>query len=161
MEKVRERISSLRAEVEAAQTKSEEYEVESKRLAQEQLGLEHEIVSLTNKNRNLEVELNETLEKMKALKGLEEDDDLLKKEKETAQRKINLLEQELENSDKSLRETTKNFREADVKAEHFERKMQQLENIIVNQERKNEELKLKNQELQVLLDEFNAGLDDF
>ncbi|KAI9026492.1 tropomyosin [Phycomyces nitens] len=161
MDKIREKINNLRAEVEAAQAKGDEYESEFKRLSQDQLQREHDISSLTNKNRNLEVELKETIDKMMALKGLEEDDNLLKKEKDTAQRKISLLEQELENSDKSLRETTKNFREADVKAEHFERKMQQLENMVVNQERKNEELTLKNQELQKLLDEFNDQLDDF
>ena len=48
-------------------------------------------------------------EKIKQLKSLEDDGDDLKKENDAAQRKITLLEQELENSELTIRETTKKY----------------------------------------------------
>jgi tropomyosin len=68
---------------------------------------EHEIISLSNKNKHLEEDLEQAQEKIKQLKAIEEDEDDLKKENDAAQRKITLLEQELENSEKIIRETTK------------------------------------------------------
>lgn len=67
---------------------------------------EHDIISLTNRNKHLEEDLEDALEKIKQLKSLEDEDDEIKKENDAAQRKIRLLEEELESSEKSLRETT-------------------------------------------------------
>lgn len=68
---------------------------------------EHEIISLTVRNKHLEEDLETAQEKIKQLKALEEDEDGLKKENDAAQRKISLLEAELETSEKTIRETTK------------------------------------------------------
>lgn len=68
---------------------------------------EHEIISLTVQTKHLEEDLETAQEKIKQLKALEEDEDGLKKENDAAQRKITLLEQELESSEKTVRETTK------------------------------------------------------
>ncbi|KAL9550512.1 hypothetical protein PS6_005504 [Mucor atramentarius] len=171
MEKIRElvedsmltalqKIAIIRAEADAANARADEYEAKYKELEQIQMKQEHDIISLTNQNKHLEEDLELAQEKIKQLKTLEDDGDDLKKENDAAQRKITLLEQELENSELTIRETTKNFREADVKAEHFERKVQQLESLSFDQEKKNEELKAKILELQAQLDEFNASLDD-
>ncbi|KAI8331978.1 X-domain of DnaJ-containing-domain-containing protein [Choanephora cucurbitarum] len=148
MEKFREKIASIRAEADAANARADAFEQKYKELEQVQMKQEHEIISLTNQNKHLEEDLELANEKIKQLKALEEDEDDLKKENDAAQRKITLLEQELETSEKTIRETTKNFREADVKAEHFERKVQQLESLYSDQEKKNEELKQKIAELQ-------------
>ncbi|KAI9028942.1 X-domain of DnaJ-containing-domain-containing protein [Phycomyces nitens] len=156
MERFREKIHSIRIEADAAQARAAEYEAKVKELEQTMMEQEHQLISLNTKNVQMEEELEGAQEKIKQLKALEDEDGDLKKENDAAQRKITLLEQELENSDKSLRETTKNFREADVKAEHFERKVQQLENLLLEQERKGEELKLKNHELQAQLDEIGT-----
>lgn len=78
-----------------------------KQLDQELMQRDHEIISLTNKNKHLTEDLEAAQEKITQLKSLEDEDDDLKKENDAAQRKISLLEQELESSDKSLRETTK------------------------------------------------------
>lgn len=68
---------------------------------------EHEIIALTNQNKHFEEDLLTAQEKMASLKALEEEDDDLKKENDAAQRKITLLEQELEKSEKAVREATK------------------------------------------------------
>jgi tropomyosin len=61
---------------------------------------------LTNKNKQLEEENEDCHEKIKELKGNEDEGNDYKKDLENAMRKLNLLEQELEDSDKSLKETT-------------------------------------------------------
>lgn len=81
-------------------------EARIKELEQEQIQSEREIVSLANKNKQLEDDLEVAHEKIKELKGNEEEDLDVKKEHESAQRKIALLEQELEDSDRALKEST-------------------------------------------------------
>lgn len=61
---------------------------------------------MANKNKQLEDDLEVAHEKIKELKGNEEEDLDVKKEHESAQRKIALLEQELEDSDRALKEST-------------------------------------------------------
>lgn len=68
---------------------------------------EHEIISLSNQNKHLQEDLELAHQKIEQLKALEEEDDDLKKENDAAQRKITLLEQELEKSEKAVREATK------------------------------------------------------
>jgi tropomyosin len=99
-------MARLRSEVDDANAKVLELEEKLKLVADEKMQQEHEIVSLSNKNKHLTDDLETALDKIQQLKALEEDGDGLKKENDSAQRRINLLEQELENSDKSLRETT-------------------------------------------------------
>lgn len=99
-------MARLRTEVETANAQVMELEDKLKRSEEEKMQQEHEIVSLSNQNKHLTDDLETALEKIEQLKALEEDGDGLKKENDSAQRRINLLEQELENSDKSLRETT-------------------------------------------------------
>jgi tropomyosin len=61
---------------------------------------------LTNKNKQLEEDLEAAQDTINELKGSNAEDDDYKKELENAMRKLNLIEQELEDSDKSLKETT-------------------------------------------------------
>lgn len=63
--------------------------------------------SLVNKNQQLEHELERAEEKIKELKALEDDEDDWRKDQDAAQRKIILLEQELEKSELAVRDTTK------------------------------------------------------
>lgn len=55
----------------------------------------------------MEGDLETAQEKIEQLKVLEESEEERKKENESSQRKISLLEQELEASEKTVRETTK------------------------------------------------------
>jgi tropomyosin len=82
-------------------------EAKVKELEQEHTQNEREIVSLTNKNRQLEEELEAAQEKITEFKGTEAEDADHKKDSESAQRKVSMLEQELEEADVSLRDMTK------------------------------------------------------
>lgn len=81
-------------------------EAKLKELSQEHTQQEREIVSLTNKNKRLEEDLETAQDTISELKGNSAEGDDYKKELENAMRKLNLIEQELEDSDKSLKETT-------------------------------------------------------
>lgn len=59
---------------------------------------------MNNRNKQLEEELEAAQDAIKELKTNEDED--VKKELENALRKIEMLEQELEDSDQSLKETT-------------------------------------------------------
>lgn len=87
--------------------RADEYEQKYKELEHVQMSQEHEIIALSNQTKHLEQDLEVAQEKIIQLKTLEQDEDDLKKENDAAQRKISLLEQELENSEKTVRETTK------------------------------------------------------
>lgn len=104
-----QKIAIIRAEADAANARADEYEAKYKELEQIQMKQEHDIISLTNQNKHLEEDLELAQEKIKQLKTLEDDGDDLKKENDAAQRKITLLEQELENSELTIRETTKKY----------------------------------------------------
>ncbi|CAO3626005.1 unnamed protein product [Mucor hiemalis] len=143
MEKFREKINSIRAEADAANTRAAEYENKYKESEQSNINLEHQVSSLKTQNQHLEEKLETAEQRIEELKAIEQNEDNWHKDKEASQRKITLLEQELEKSELTVRETTKNFREADVKAEHFERKVQQLEIISNDLEKKNEDLKTR------------------
>ncbi|CAO3687912.1 unnamed protein product [Rhizopus stolonifer] len=158
MDKIREKINSIRAEADAAIAKADALEAKLKEFEQEQTRNEREIVSLTNRNKQLEEDLDVAHEKIKDLKGNEDSD--IVNEHENAQRKITLLEQELEDSDRALKQTTENFREADVKSEQLEKKVEQLTIQLSEEEKKREELESKNKELKEELDEFSKQLDE-
>lgn len=104
---VQQKIAIIRAEADAANARADEYEAKYKELEQVQMKQEHDIISLSNQNKHLEEDLELAQEKIKQLKSLEDGEDDLKKENDAAQRKITLLEQELENSELTIRETTK------------------------------------------------------
>ncbi|CAO3693670.1 unnamed protein product [Rhizopus microsporus] len=65
MEKIREKINSIRAEADAAIAKAEALEARVKELEQEQTQSEREIVSLTNRNKQLEDDLETAHEKLR------------------------------------------------------------------------------------------------
>lgn len=105
----KKKINSIRAEADAAIAKAEALEARVKELEQEQTQNEREIVSLTNRNKQLEDDLETAHEKIKELKGSEQEGSDLKKEYDNAMRKISILEQELEDSDRALGETAKRY----------------------------------------------------
>jgi tropomyosin len=99
-------MNSIRAEAEAANEKCDLALRKVKELEDKNMNYEHDIISLTNQNKHLEHDLELAQEKIIQLKTIEEDEDDLKKENDAAQRKITLLEEELENSEKLYREAT-------------------------------------------------------
>ncbi|KAI8062490.1 tropomyosin [Gongronella butleri] len=160
MEKFKEKLQLMRAQVEEAEAKNKTLEDRIAEMTTDKINHEHEIVSLNNKVNFLEEQLEKAEKKMEMLQSAEAKGDDISKENDAAQRRIMLLEQELEQSEKSLKEMTANFREADVKAEHFERTAKHLEAQGEKYEEKILSMEEENSKLRKELEEIQSALDN-
>jgi len=77
---------------------------------------------------------------------------------ESLQRKIQVLEEEAEESDRTIRELNEKLRQTDVKSGHYERKVQALEQDRDQWEAKYEEMNKKYTETKKELDDFVAEI---
>ncbi|OLL24765.1 Tropomyosin [Neolecta irregularis DAH-3] len=160
MDKVREKLALLRVESDAASAKLEEAHTRIKQLEQESLQKEQEIQSLTHRNSLLEAEVEKLEQRVQDSKLAADDGDGQRNAAENLQRKVALLEEELEQNDKNLRETTEKLRQVDVKAEHFERKVATLEQERDLLERKLEEMTDNHAKAKRELEEVIGQLDN-
>ena len=140
-------MQSLRAEADNAVARAEEAEAKNKKYEQVLLEKEQEITSLQHKISVLDADLEKAEGKLADLKAAQEDGEQSKTANEGLQRKIQLLEEELDAADKNLKEAMDKYvykycligppltrrsaslrlRQVDVKAEHFERQVTRLE----------------------------------
>lgn len=98
-------MNQLRLDAEESASKVEELQAKVKALEQENLAKEQEITSLSHKNGLLETE-NEKLDtNIKDLKKTADEGQQHGTHNETLQRRLQLLEEEAEEADKTLRET--------------------------------------------------------
>ncbi|KAF9967112.1 hypothetical protein BGZ70_000087 [Mortierella alpina] len=137
MDKFKEKLASLREEVNAANAKADEAELKVKELQEDQTKKDHEITSLKNKLTLVEA-------------------DLEKAENTIVEAKLNLDEGE---TTKTVGRT-EGLRQMDIKAEHFERKVQQLESQRDAYETKIVELTEKYDGIKKELDETLKSLED-
>ncbi|KAI0693172.1 tropomyosin [Cerioporus squamosus] len=144
MEKIKERLQSLRAEADNAVARAEEAEAKNKKYEQLLLEKDQEITSLQHKISVLDADLEKAEGKLADLKSAQED------------AKIQLLEEELDAADKNLKEAMDKLRQVDVKAEHFERQVTRLEQERDQWEKKYEE---KYRESKRELDELVATME--
>ncbi|CAO1631346.1 unnamed protein product [Parajaminaea phylloscopi] len=143
MDRIKEKLNSLRQEADAALERAEDAEAKNKRLEHELLQKEQEIASLSHKNDLLEQNLDKADAKLTEHKSAAEAHAGSQDTADTLQRKIALLEEELDNAEKNLRETTEKLRQVDVKAEHFERQVARVEQERDNWEKKYEDAEQK------------------
>ncbi|CAZ85026.1 unnamed protein product [Tuber melanosporum] len=127
MEKVKEKMIALRAEVDDVQTKNDELQARIKVLEQENLQKEQEITSLNHQKNLLEADVEKLETRLKEEKEAHVIGSNNSQEMQNLQRKVALLEEEAEEAEKNLRETNEKLRLTDVKAEHYERKVATLE----------------------------------
>lgn len=180
-------MNQLRLEADEASGKVEELQAKVKTLEQENLSKEQEITSLSHKNGILETEVEKLEEKISELKKSADDGQQHGTQNETLTRRLQLLEEEAEQADKTLREANEKYvepsplamaplslmgrvprstntsvyfrlRQTDVKAGHFERKVQALEVERDNWETKYEEILKKYNAVQKELEEFQLDL---
>lgn len=102
-------MNSLRLEQEEAQAKVEEFQSKVKTLEQENLAKEQEITSLSHKNGLLEAEVEKLEGGIKKAKDEAEEIGHAGTQNEALQRKLQLLEEEAEESDKNMRETNEKY----------------------------------------------------
>ena len=98
-------MNSLRLEQESTQAKNEELAAKIKTLEQENLAKEQEITSLTHKNQLLEAEVEKQEGAIKDHKKIADESAGAGAQTESLQRRLQLLEEEAEESDRNLRET--------------------------------------------------------
>lgn len=98
-------MNQLRLEADESSAKVEELLAKIKVLEQENLAKEQEITSLTHKNGLLESENEKMDTSVKELKKTADESSQHGTHNETLQRRLQLLEEEAEQADKTLRET--------------------------------------------------------
>jgi len=78
---------------------------------------------------------------------------------ENLQRKIQLLEEELDVAEKNVKDTVEKLRQVDVKAEHFERQVQRAEAERDQMEKKYEDTVEKYTRAKAELDELVTSME--
>ncbi|TAQ84541.1 hypothetical protein B7494_g7138 [Chlorociboria aeruginascens] len=158
MDRIKEKMNSLRIEADESAAKVEELQKQLKVLEQDNLQKEQEITSLTHKNGLLESEVEKLEAGIKDAKAVAAQGTDHSTQNETLTRRLQLLEEEAEEADKNLRETNDKLRQTDVKAGHFERKVQALELDRDQWETKFEEMSKKYAQVQKELDDFQQEI---
>lgn len=102
-------MNQLRLEADEASGKVEELQAKVKTLEQENLSKEQEITSLSHKNGILETEVEKLEEKISELKKTADDGQQHGTQNETLTRRLQLLEEEAEQADKTLREANEKY----------------------------------------------------
>lgn len=102
-------MQQLRLDAEESAAKVEELQAKVKALEQDSLAKEQEIISLTHKNNVLEAEVDKLEAKVKELKATASEGEQHGTQNETLTRRLQLLEEEAEEADKTLRETNEKY----------------------------------------------------
>lgn len=102
-------MNSLRLEADEASAKVEELQSKVKALEQENLSKEQEITSLQHKNGLLESEVEKMEASIKDFKNAADEGQKHGTQNETLQRRLQLLEEEAEDADKTLREANEKY----------------------------------------------------
>ncbi|KAF8920839.1 tropomyosin [Mucidula mucida] len=158
-DKIREKLNNLRVEADNAVTRAEEAEAKNKKYEQLILEKDQEITSLHHKLGVLDGELEKTEAKLAEYKAAQEEGEHSKTTNEGLLRKIQLLEEELDNAEKNVKETVEKLRQVDVKAEHFERQVGRVEQERDMWEKKYEEENAKYVKSKAELEELVATME--
>lgn len=102
-------MNALRLEADEAHEKTEELKNRVKTLEQENLAKEQEITSLNHRNQLLEGEVEKLETALKEAKDAATQSAQHDTQNETLQRRLQLLEEELEAADKTTRETVEKY----------------------------------------------------
>lgn len=102
-------MNQLRLEADEATTKVDELGTEIKTLKQEGMSKEQQITSLEHKNSVLETQVEKLEDDVGKHKKVAEEGSGSMMQNETLQRRLQLLEEEAEEADKTLRETNEKY----------------------------------------------------
>lgn len=102
-------MNALRLEADDSAAKVEELQAKVKTLEQENLAKEQEITSLSHKNQVLETELEKLEGGIKDAKAAADESAQHGTQNESLQRRLQVLEEEADNADKTLKETTEKY----------------------------------------------------
>ncbi|PVU90026.1 hypothetical protein BB561_005053 [Smittium simulii] len=160
MEKLKDKINSIRLEAEAASTRADAAETALKQLSDQQVEREQEIISLQNKVTMLEEDLERKEERITEAKQLVAESETSKTAGDALSRRINMLEEKLEETERELQQTKEQLRNIDIKSETLERTVAQMETDKAAQEAKYDEINEKYLKLREEHEETLKALDD-
>jgi len=159
-DRIREKMASLRGEADKAVLRAEEAEAKNKVLEQALLEKDHQLRSATLQINNAIDELEKAEAQLAKYKKDSLDGEQSKTTTEALERKVQLLEEELDAAEKNVKETVEKLRQVDVKAEHFERQLQRAEQERDAWEKKYEDSEAKYRKSQKELEELEASMQD-
>ena len=104
-----QKLAALRTEADAAVVRAEEAEAKNKKYEQMLLEKDQEITSLTHKVSVLEGDLEKAETSLADLKGASVEGESSKATSENLQRKVQLLEEELDAAEKNVKDTVEKY----------------------------------------------------
>lgn len=149
----------MKLEAEEWQEKHDGVNDKVKQLEQENMDKTHEIQALTRKNQVLEEQLEKTEAELVENKATANESTSLKTSNENYNKKIQTLEEEIEESNDNLKKTTELLRESDLKLEQANKKIESLEAEKDDSEKKLEELEAKYAKAKEELEAITLELD--
>ncbi|GAN04795.1 kinesin family member C1 [Mucor ambiguus] len=123
MERVKEKLASLRAEAEAANALAEEYEAKIKQLELEHTSKDHELLSIQIRAKNLEDQLDKTETKLQTVSA---DYNKAELKAEDADRKVVQLETELAEKEQYYEELLEKYNGAKSELDELARQFDEL-----------------------------------
>lgn len=109
MDRIREKLNSLRTECDAANARAEESEAKVKDLEHNNLKSEQQIASLEHQVQVLEAQLEDTEAKLTSHKEVAEAGETSRGQAESLTKKVNQLEEELDAAETNLRDVTEKY----------------------------------------------------
>ncbi|OMJ26863.1 putative asparagine-tRNA ligase, mitochondrial [Smittium culicis] len=158
MDKLKEKISNIRLEADAASARADAAELALKQINEQQIEREQEIISLQNRITLLEDELDRKESRIAEAKQLAEDHESTRDASDVLNKRIHLLEEKLETAELELQQTKE--KNMDVKTESLERTIAQFENERVDSESRYEALNEKYLKSKADLEETMKFLED-
>ncbi|KAJ2018284.1 tropomyosin-2 [Coemansia sp. RSA 376] len=140
MDKLRDKINSLRAEAEAANERADTAEDALKKFSNQQTEREQELVSLQNRIALLEAEADRRDAQLSEAKQLQKDSEATLNQSDVLVRKVDTLEDKLDSTETQLRDALENARRLDLENEKLQR-------TIIQHEKDKERLELKYENL--------------
>jgi len=159
MEQIKAKMTQLRVEADNAVARAEEAETKNKKYEQIILEKDQEITSLQHKLSVMDGDLEKAETKLAELKHSSEEGETSKVTNEGLNRKIQLLEEELDAAEKNVKDTVEKLRQVDVKAEHFERQLHVIEQERDQWEKKYEEATEKYRASKAELDDLVRSME--
>ncbi|PIA18744.1 hypothetical protein COEREDRAFT_79734 [Coemansia reversa NRRL 1564] len=127
MERLREKISSLRAEIDAAIERAETAEQALKQMEIQQTERDQEVISYENRIKVLESEVQAREGQLDEAKQFQRDSEATLNESDVLVKKISTLEEKLDDAENQLREALEKIRKYDLDNEGLQRIITQHE----------------------------------
>ncbi|KAJ1664264.1 tropomyosin-2 [Coemansia sp. RSA 1813] len=160
MEKLREKISSLREEANVAHERADSLDATVKQLMDERTEREQEIISLQNRITRLEEEAEVRETQLDEAKEIQKNSVASLNESDVIMKKVDTLQEKYDELEIQLRESQKEAHRLDLENEKLNRIITQDEKDREDADKRYEELNEKYMSIKAELEETMKALDD-